>query len=531
VYDLKFEFVNASAFVLCVTFCAYVVSILIVYLRQAATPRGDGSGYSWHVIVPCLNEAAVIADTVRDLLNNFPDLVVWCVDDGSDDGTDEILAGLVHPRLHVVRRNLPEARQGKGAALNAGWRALRASLSPGTDTSRVLVGVVDADSRLDPNFRDVLAGPAYFGSSRVEAVQIEVRMINRRRRYRGVRASAWGRLLVTLQDMEFRGPIAAMQQLRKHTGSVGLGGNGQFTRLSALNMIAERYGTPWHGALLEDFELGLHVLLTGGRTEYCAETWVAQEGLTRIRALVRQRSRWSQGCMQCLRYLPQIFRSRRLGNSAVLEIAYFLAAPWIQLVGTVIYAACLGIMAWYAATEFGGFDSWSAARRLGRRALGGALRHPAVRGVGPRLPGAHRPSRHPAAGLRPRPGVLAVQLRSVGGRLVRLPSARAYEDRLAEDDPNRHVRGASGPTRSAATVVTRRTAPSGHLLPGTSNFPTPTDVLARVRAGPGDRSMPSRPSGHRDRYRLMVVRRECQCQRSRNVGWPRRVPEVWPSPS
>jgi cellulose synthase/poly-beta-1,6-N-acetylglucosamine synthase-like glycosyltransferase len=358
VYDLKFEFVNASAFVLCVTFCAYVVSILIVYLRQAATPRGDGSGYSWHVIVPCLNEAAVIADTVRDLLNNFPDLVVWCVDDGSDDGTDEILAGLVHPRLHVVRRNLPEARQGKGAALNAGWRALRASLSPGTDTSRVLVGVVDADSRLDPNFRDVLAGPAYFGSSRVEAVQIEVRMINRRRRYRGVRASAWGRLLVTLQDMEFRGPIAAMQQLRKHTGSVGLGGNGQFTRLSALNMIAERYGTPWHGALLEDFELGLHVLLTGGRTEYCAETWVAQEGLTRIRALVRQRSRWSQGCMQCLRYLPQIFRSRRLGNSAVLEIAYFLAAPWIQLVGTVIYAACLGIMAWYAATEFGGFDSW-----------------------------------------------------------------------------------------------------------------------------------------------------------------------------
>jgi 1,2-diacylglycerol 3-beta-glucosyltransferase len=357
-YDLRLELVNASAFVLCVTFCAYVVSIVIFYLRQTTTPRGDGSAYSWHVIVPCLNEAAVIAGTVRDLLNNFPDLVVWCVDDGSDDGTDEILASLAHPRLHVVRRDLPEARQGKRAALNAGWRALRASLPPGTDTSRVLVGVVDADSRLDPHFRDVLAGPAYFGSSKVEAVQIEVRMLNRRRRYRGVRTTGWGRLLVTLQDLEFRGPIAAMQHLRKRTGSVGLGGNGQFTRLSALNMIAERYGTPWHGALLEDFELGLHVLMIGGRTEYCAETWVAQEGLTRIRALVRQRARWCQGGMQCLKYLPQVFGSRRLRNPAVLEIAYFLAAPWVQLVGTVVYAACFGIMVWYASTTFGGFDSW-----------------------------------------------------------------------------------------------------------------------------------------------------------------------------
>jgi 1,2-diacylglycerol 3-beta-glucosyltransferase len=357
-YDLRFEFVNAVAFVLCVTFCAYVVSIVIFYLRQTPTPRGDGAGFSWHVIVPCLNEAAVVAGTVRGLLDNFPDVVVWCVDDGSDDGTDEILASLAHPRLNVVRRNPPEARQGKGAALNAGWRALRASLPPGTDTSRVLVGVVDADSRLDRNFREVLAGPAYFGSSRVEAVQIEVRMINRGRQYGGVRATRWGRLLVTLQDMEFRGPIAAMQQLRKRTGSVGLGGNGQFTRLSALNMIAEQHGTPWHGALLEDFELGLHVVLIGGQTEYCAETWVAQEGLTRVRALVRQRARWSQGCMQCLKYLPQILRTRWLANSAVLEIAYFLAAPWVQLVGSVVYAVCLGIMASYATNAFGGVDAW-----------------------------------------------------------------------------------------------------------------------------------------------------------------------------
>lgn len=357
-YDPRLEALNVSAFVLCVAFCAYVVSIVIIYMRQTGTARGDGSAYSWHVIVPCLNEAAVIADTVREMLDTFPDLTIWCVDDASDDGTGEILASLAHPRLHVVTRTAPHARQGKGPALNAGWRALCASLPPGTDTSRVLVGVVDADGRLDPDFRDVLAGPAYFGSSRVQAVQIEVRMINRGSQYKGMRMSAWGRLLVTLQDMEFRGPIAAIQQLRRRTGSVGLGGNGQFTRLSTLNLIAQRHGTPWHGALLEDFELGLHVLLTGGSTEYCAETWVAQEGLTRIRPLVRQRARWSQGSMQCMKYLPEVLRSRRLGNSAALEITYFLASPWVQLVGSVVYLACLGVMAWYAVGAFGGPTAW-----------------------------------------------------------------------------------------------------------------------------------------------------------------------------
>ena len=41
------------------------------------------------------------------------------IDDGSDDRTPEILAGFSHPDLHVLRRNLPEARKGKAQALNA----------------------------------------------------------------------------------------------------------------------------------------------------------------------------------------------------------------------------------------------------------------------------------------------------------------------------------------------------------------------------------------------------------------------------
>jgi hypothetical protein len=156
-----------------------------------------------------------------------------------------------------------------------------------------------------------------------------------------------------------------MQLLRRHLGSVGMGGNGQFTRLSTLDVIAERHGSPWHGALLEDFELGLHVLMTGSRTEYCHDTWVGQEGLPSLKALVRQRSRWAQGSMQCFRYLLPVLASPNVTLGAALEISYFLFLPWIQLMGGVLYAISFAVLAWFAVTGFGGLGTWWASGAWG----------------------------------------------------------------------------------------------------------------------------------------------------------------------
>ena len=178
----------------------------------------------------------------------------------------------------------------------------------------------------------MVAGTPYFGDGRVGAVQVQVRVAGASARAGG-EPTRFSRLLVRLQDMEFTSVIAAMQTLRRHLGSVGMGGNGQFTRLAVLDRIAAEHGTPWHGALLEDFELGLHVLLGGSRTEYCHDTWVVQEGLPSLRLLIRQRSRWAQGSMQCIRYLGAVLRSPRISTGAALEIAYFLFMPWLQLVG------------------------------------------------------------------------------------------------------------------------------------------------------------------------------------------------------
>lgn len=355
--ELVLSGVNNGAFLLCVSFLGYVMLIVVPFLRRRQGEPGDGRAFAWNFIVPCLDEEAVVERTVRHLVRDFPRARVWCVDDGSTDGTPAILEALARwsDRVSVVTRRPPHARQGKGEALNAAWAEIRRTLPPGLDPAFVILAVVDADGRLDRRCLDVVSGPTCFGDAAVGAVQVQVRVVDRATRAsRSLRA----RLLVRLQDVEFRGVIAAMQTFRRHLGSVGMGGNGQFTRLSVLERIAAKHGTPWHGALLEDFELGLHVLLSGSRTEYCHDTWVAQDGLPTLRTLVRQRSRWAQGSMQCFRYLPAILRSPRITNAGAVEIAYFLFLPWLQLLGGLVYVVCTVVLAWFALTLPGGPAAW-----------------------------------------------------------------------------------------------------------------------------------------------------------------------------
>lgn len=359
--------VDLAALSLCVLFLAYVTLILVPFLQRKPETPGDAAAFGWHLILPCLDEEVVIARTVARLRADHPQAHLWCVDDDSADRTGAVLAALsaVDPMVHLVARRAPQARQGKGAALNAAWRELTVWLeenSPETDPDRVIVGVVDADGRLAADALDLIAGPGGFAAPAVGAVQIQVRMLNR-----GLAgpdgddpapSSRLGRLLVTLQDLEFRTVIAAMQHLRHHLGSVGMGGNGQFSRLSALNAIAAENDTPWHGALLEDFELGLHVLLAGWENRYVNDTWVSQEGLPDVRSLVRQRARWAQGGMQCSRYFKRVLLSRNIKTPSAMEISYFLLIPWTQLIGTLVYAGSFGVLFYWATSAPDGVIGW-----------------------------------------------------------------------------------------------------------------------------------------------------------------------------
>lgn len=334
---------------LSVTFIVYVFLIVFPFVRRKAITDGRAADYEWHFFVPCRDEEAVIEASISRARLNFPNAHLWIIDDASQDRTLALSSAFAatDDHVHVVKRQLPNARTGKGDALNDGYSRLNDWLQgrEGVDRSKVIVVVLDADGELAAGALDTVASPAAFGDAHVGAVQVTVWMKNRNDRHprqgRGKLVNAFSRVLIRMQDVEFRTAIAAMQSLRAGTGSVGLGGNGQFTRLSTLDEINAQYGAPWHGSLLEDYELGLHVLMTGARIVHVHETHVSQEALSSFRRLITQRVRWAQGNIQCVRYLKQIFQSRHFSAAAVIEAAYYLTLPFMQLIGIVAFSAVL----------------------------------------------------------------------------------------------------------------------------------------------------------------------------------------------
>ena len=359
--------VSVVATALVMSFLTYVALILIPFLRLKPKPPGDPSGFEWHFFVPCRDEEAVIDVTMSRLRSTFPDSHVWVIDDDSDDLTASLVdARRAHdPYVHLVRRRRPEARLGKGAALNAAYDRLQEWLPSGTDRSRVIVCVVDADGEMAANALEQAAGDHAFGDPKVGAAQITVWMKNRNDADAagGPFRSGFSRYLVRMQDLEFRTIIAGMQSLRTSTGTVGLGGNGQFTRLAVLDEIGRLHGEPWHGSLLEDYELGVHVLLAGHQIRHLHDTHVEQEGLVDLSRFLTQRTRWAQGNIQCSKYLRNIIGSHHFDGSGVVESAYYLMLPFMQLAGFVTWIVLAFVLGTRFATYPGGLggvlaDNW-----------------------------------------------------------------------------------------------------------------------------------------------------------------------------
>ncbi|MEU0663743.1 glycosyltransferase family 2 protein [Streptomyces lavendulocolor] len=286
-------------------------------LRQSEAPDSTTSSANieddWDVfvLVPCLNEARVIGATVRALMSAGAGRVL-VIDDASDDDTSTIAVQAGGGQVQVLRRELPNARKGKGPALNHGLEAVRAEVAQrGLDPDRVIICVMDADGRLsDGALKHVLP---LFDDSRVGGAQVAVQI---RRN---------GRLITRMQDFEFWGLSAISQFGRRSSATVSLGGNGQFTRLSALLSHSTQ---PWGRCMTEDLELALDLLQAGWRLDTTPKAWVTQQAVDRYRPLIRQRARWFQGHMSCVRHLPGIWRSRQLGGLAVLELSLYLGVPW-----------------------------------------------------------------------------------------------------------------------------------------------------------------------------------------------------------
>lgn len=306
-------------------------------VRRRPPPDADADDFTWVFMVPALDEEVTIADSVERLLElELEHRHIVVIDDGSEDRTGEIVTAIGHSDIHLLQRRPPHAREGKAAALNYAYHQLADRLGPDVDRANVIVCIVDADGRLHHDAPALAA--SHFADPIVGGVQSLVRIYNRHR------------LLTWMQDVEFSVYGFLFQAGRNDWGTAGMGGNGQFNRLVALDSIADQEG-PWRDKLTEDQDLGLRLITTGWQGQQELRAVVSQQGLSNLRALFRQRTRWSQGNLQAISLSAEVAHAGRPLIARIETLIYLLMPFWQAIVGASLIAAI-------ALAFFGVADFW-----------------------------------------------------------------------------------------------------------------------------------------------------------------------------
>jgi glycosyltransferase involved in cell wall biosynthesis len=106
------------------------------------------------IIIPAYNEVNFIRDVIRRVQETPYEKEIIIIDDGSVDGTRDILNNLKEPNITVV---LQEVNQGKGAALRAGFARAKGDI----------VIIQDADLEYDPRDYPKLLEPILEGKADV----------------------------------------------------------------------------------------------------------------------------------------------------------------------------------------------------------------------------------------------------------------------------------------------------------------------------------------------------------------------------
>ncbi|MDX2183621.1 MAG: glycosyltransferase [Gemmatimonadaceae bacterium] len=296
--------------------------------RARRTPRigwTSGRPPSVTVLVPAYNEARVIGRTIDSLLaQEYPGLEILVIDDGSTDGTAEAAraaaqraraSGDERARVRVLR----QANGGKAVALNHGFDA----------ASGTVVVVVDADTLLAPDAIRRLVAP--MADPSVAAVAGNAKVGNRVNL-----VTRWQALeYITSQNLDRRA-FTLLNAITVVPGAIGA------WRRDAVRAV----GGVSSATLAEDQDLTITLLRAGHRVAYADDAIAYTEAPETLRALERQRFRWSYGTLQCVWKHGAAFGRRSAGgigtvglpNIALFQLLFPLLAPAadIALVATLV---------------------------------------------------------------------------------------------------------------------------------------------------------------------------------------------------
>ena len=109
------------------------------------------------VIIPCYNERATVAEIIRRVHEVSPEAEIVLVDDGSTDGTRDIIKNICMEQPPYLKVIFHERNGGKGAAIQTGVQA----------TTGDVILIQDADLEYDPRDYPALLRPIQEGRADV----------------------------------------------------------------------------------------------------------------------------------------------------------------------------------------------------------------------------------------------------------------------------------------------------------------------------------------------------------------------------
>ncbi|HKW74957.1 MAG TPA: glycosyltransferase, partial [Terriglobales bacterium] len=281
-------------------------------LRESSSAADPNYMPAVTVIVPAYNEEKVIEHTVRSVLaSDYPRLRTIVVDDGSKDGTSEVVREKFHEEIASGRvLLLTKKNGGKAEALN---HALKL-----TD-DEIYVGI-DADTMIAPNAISLLV--PHFADAKIGAVAGNAKV--------GNRVNLWTRWqaleYITSQNFERRA-LNVFGAVSVVPGAIGA------WRTSAVR-AAGGYHTD---TVAEDADLTMSLLERGWRVINEDRALAFTEAPTTAGGLMRQRFRWSFGILQAVwKHGAAIRRRSRLGwialpNIIIFQILLPLLSPFIDI--------------------------------------------------------------------------------------------------------------------------------------------------------------------------------------------------------